>query len=300
MPNGEVWLIANPSAGGGRGTRHASVAARDLHDARIAFRLLQPASAEASTAAAAQAAAAGASAVVACGGDGTVHAVIQALAGTDVPLGIIPGGSGDDIARDLGFPVGDPDAAAAHLVASLRRQSPRTVDLGSARTADGSDSYFLGVLSSGFDSAVNERANRMTRLRGQRYNVAILLELASFRAVSYDVSIDGRRIRDQGMLVAVGNGASYGGGMRVCPTAVPDDGSFDVTWLGAVSKLTFLRVFPSVFKGQHVRHPSVRTYSGRALTIDAPGHVVYADGERIGPLPVEIRMHPGVLRVLAC
>jgi diacylglycerol kinase (ATP) len=295
-----VWLIANPQAGGGRGSRHASIATRALHDAQIHCRLLHPASAEASAAVAAEAVAAGASAVVACGGDGTVHAVIQSLANTHVPLGIVPGGSGDDIAMGLGFPVGDPEAAAAHLVTSLQQGSPRTVDLGSVRAADGTDRYFLGVLSSGFDSAVNERANSMTRLGGQRYNVAILLELASFRAVSYDVRVDEERIQDLGMLVAVGNGSSYGGGMQVCPSAVPDDGILEVTWLGAVSKLTFLRVFPSVFKGQHVRHPSVRTYSGRRLTLDAPGQVAYADGERIGPLPVSIEIRPGALRVLAC
>jgi diacylglycerol kinase (ATP) len=86
--------------------------------------------------------------------------------------------------------------------------------------------------------------------------------------------------------------------MQICPAAVPDDGTFDVTWLGAVSTLTFLRVFPKVFKGTHVQHPSVRTYTGQAITIDAPGQVAYADGERIGPLPVAIQMQSHALHVL--
>ncbi len=299
MAAGEVWLIANPTAGGGRGSRHASVATRALHDAQIPCRLLHPASAAATTTTAREAVASGARAVVACGGDGTVHAVIQSLAGTDVPLGIIAGGSGDDISSVLGFPSGDPERAADHLIACLAVGSTRPVDLGEATAGDGTRQYFLGVLSSGFDSAVNERANRMTRLGGQRYNAAIARELASFRPIGYVVDIDGLRIEDSGMLVAVGNGSDYGGGMRVCPSAAVDDGLLDVTWLGAVSTLTFLRVFPKVFSGAHVRHPSVRTYRGQRLRIEAAGQVAYADGERIGPLPVVIEVRPGVLRVLS-
>jgi diacylglycerol kinase (ATP) len=293
-----VWLISNPVAGGGRGSRNASIATKALHEARIHCRLLHPASTESSAAAAADAVAAGASAVIACGGDGTVHTILQELVHTQVPLGVMAGGSGDDIAACLGFPVSNPEAAAAYLVACLLEGSTRQVDLGRARTADGTDRYFLGVLSSGFDSAVNERANTMTRLGGQRYNAAIVRELASFRPLDYDVTIDGERMTEQGMLVAVGNGPSYGGGMQICPAAVPDDGTFDVTWLGAVSTLTFLRVFPKVFKGTHVQHPSVRTYTGQAITIDAPGQVAYADGERIGPLPVAIQMQSHALHVL--
>jgi diacylglycerol kinase (ATP) len=167
-------------------------------------------------------------------------------------------------------------------------------------TADGRADYFLGVLSTGFDSSVNERANAMSRLGGQRYNVAIVRELASFRPVDYLVEIDGTSLKGLGMLVSVGNTTSYGGGMRVCPDAIPDDGLLDVTWLGAVSTVTFLRVFPSVFKGEHVKHPAVTTYRGAHLTIAAAGQIAYADGERIGPLPIEVSVLPAALRVLIC
>jgi diacylglycerol kinase (ATP) len=296
---GDVWLIANPQAGGGRGSRHASVAAKALHDAQIPCRLVHPSSTSDTTRSAAEAVAAGARAVVACGGDGTVHAALQALVGTPVPLGIVAGGSGDDIAAGLGYPTGDADRIAAFLVRSLDTDALRTVDVGEARTLDGTRRYFLGVLSTGFDSSVNERANAMTRLGGQRYNIAIVRELASFRPLSYRVDIDGESISGLGMLVSVGNGPRYGGGMRICPDARPDDGLLDVTWLGAVSKTTFLRVFPSVFKGTHIHHPAVRTYRGRAMTIAAAGQMAYADGERIGPLPVEIDVRPATLRVLS-
>lgn len=299
MP-GEVWLIANPQAGGGRGARHASVVARVLQQAGVPCRLVQPSSAGDSTAAALGAVHADARAVIACGGDGTVHAVLQAMVGSRVPLGMVAGGSGDDIAAGLGFPTHDAAAIAAGLLASLATGQERLLDVGVARADDGVERFFLGVLSTGFDSSVNERANAMRRLAGHRYNIAIARELASFRALDYDVLIDGVRERAPGMLVSVGNGSRYGGGMRICPDALPDDGLLDVTWLGAVSKPTFLRVFPSVFRGTHVEHPAVRTFRGRSLRIAAPGQIAYADGERIGPLPVEIEIRPGALRVLPC
>jgi diacylglycerol kinase (ATP) len=296
---GEVWLIANPRAGGGRGSRHASVATKALHDAQIPCRLLHPSSAADTTRAAQEAVAAGAAAVVACGGDGTVHAVLQGVFGSEVPLGIVAGGSGDDVAADLGFVTSTPEAIAAHLVAAIRSGVERRVDVAVATTADGTRRCFLGVMSTGFDSSVNERANAMSRLGGQRYNVAIVRELASFRPAQYEVEIDDARLSGPGMLVSVGNGSRYGGGMRVCPGARTDDGLLDITWLGAVSKATFLRVFPSVFSGRHVTHPAVTTHQGRTLRIAAAGQVAWADGERIGPLPVEVEVRPAALRVLS-
>jgi diacylglycerol kinase (ATP) len=296
----DVWLIANPLAGDGRGARHASVVARTLQQAGVPCRLVQPSSAADSTAAASTAIRAGARAVVACGGDGTVNAVLQAMVGSPVPMGMVAGGSGDDIAAGLGYPTHGAETIAAAFVESLTRGDHRLLDVGFARSDDGVERHFLGVLSTGFDSSVNERANSMRRLAGHRYNVAIIRELASFRALDYEVVIDGVRESAPGMLVSVGNGSRYGGGMRVCPDALPDDGLLDVTWLGAVSKPTFLRVFPSVFRGTHVEHPAVRTFRGRTLRIAADGQIAYADGERIGPLPVDIEVRPGALRVLPC
>jgi diacylglycerol kinase (ATP) len=110
--------------------------------------------------------------------------------------------------------------------------------------------------------------------------------------------IDGQRIQADGMLVAVGNGHRYGGGMLVCPDAVTHDGLLDVTWLGAVSTPTFLRALPSVYSGEHVKHEFVTTHRGSVLTLAADGQIAYADGERIGPLPISVESLPAVLRVL--
>ncbi len=124
----------------------------------------------------------------------------------------------------------------------------------------------------------------MSRLGGQRYNVAIVRELASFRPFAYDVVIDGERSRAAACWCPSATVRSYGGGMRVCPDARLDDGLLDVTWLGAVSKVTFLRVLPQRLQRHARAHPSVtHVLAARSITIDAPGQIAYADGERIGP-----------------
>ena len=115
----------------------------------------------------------------------------------------------------------------------------------------------------------------------------------------YRAELDDREVGGTAMLVAVGNGASYGGGMLVCPDAQPDDGLLDVTWLGGVPTRTFLRVFPSVFTGRHVDSPYVATGRARRIVLDAPGQFAYADGERVGALPIEVHAVPGALRVVA-
>ena len=242
-------------------------------------------------------------AVVSVGGDGTVHLCLQAVAGTDVPLGIIAGGTGNDNATMHGS-TSDADRSATMLAEALVRGRVRSIDAGHAVSADGISRWFLGVLSSGFDSMVNERANRMSFPTGQsRYVAAILAELRVFKAVPYVMVLDEgtpNELREEkrGMLVAVGNGWQYGGGMKVCPGAKFDDGLLSVTFLDELPTPTFLRVFPRVFKGTHVERPEVHEHTAASVRLDAPGQIAYADGERIGPLPVEITIAPGAVRIL--
>lgn len=290
-----LTLVANPSSGRGRvgrmlpemrsvlaeqGLEARIVVSQDADDLRRHVRSVREAGDER---------------VIVCGGDGTLHLAAQELAGGDTALGIVPAGTGDDNARTLGIPRGDV-AAATRLAAT----GPVTrIDLGHVVVADGTERVFLGVLSSGFDSLVNERANVMTWPNGNaRYVVAILGELRTFRPVPYRASLDGRPVQGEAMLVAVGNGISYGGGMRVCPDAAPDDGLLDVTWLHGVGKATFLRVFPQVFSGSHVRSPYVSTTRAASIELDAPGQLAYADGERVGPLPALITVQRGALPVV--
>lgn len=290
-----VALLVNPTSGRGRGGRLAPVAARRLLERGVDVTVHVGASPADMERLAREAVADGVDAVVACGGDGTVNLVLQAVAGTQTPLGMVPVGTGDDNARTMGIPLEDP-AAAADVVAD---GFVRTVDAATVESADGTRRWFVGVLSSGFDSNVNERANRISWPKGQaRYVVSILGELRTFTPVDYRVVLDDEELVGRGMLVSVGNGISYGGGMKVCPGAVVDDGLLDLTWLHEVGKGTFLKVFPRVFKGTHVEHPSVTTHRGRRVRIEADGQIAYADGERIGPLPIDVEVHPGALRVL--
>lgn len=287
----QVALLVNPTSGRGRGARLLAPVAARLRDAGVgvdvvvgrdadeAFDLLRDRVAE------------GLDAVVAVGGDGLVNIALQVIGGTDVPLGIVPAGSGNDIARALGLPLDRPEAAVDHVAAGR----PRTVDLGRA-----SGRWFAGVLGSGFDSMVNERANRMTWPGGRgRYNLAIVAELRTFRAVPFVLDLDGDRWETAAMLVAVGNGSSYGGGMRVCPDARLDDGELDVTVVGPITKPEFVRVFPTVYRGTHVDHPAVTVRRARTVTLTAEGVTAYADGERVAVLPVTCEAVPAALRVFA-
>jgi len=285
-----IALLVNPASGKGRGKRAGTQAASRLRAQGLTVDVLVGADVTEAAELARGAVLVGYDSVVAVGGDGMLNVVLQAVAGTGVPLGLVPAGSGNDFARQLGLDPHDAVAAADVVAAGHLR----TID-----AARAGDHWYAGVLSSGFDSNVNQRANAMTWPRGPaRYNVAILAELRVFTAVPFTVEVDGDVVDSDAMLVAVGNGTSYGGGMKVCPGAVIDDGLLSVTVLGKVSKVEFLRVFPRVYSGTHVDHPAVSVRSGATVRLAAPGVVAYADGEYVSALPVQISAVPGALTVL--
>jgi diacylglycerol kinase (ATP) len=237
-------------------------------------------------------------ALVVVGGDGMVNLGVNLLAGRRVPLGIVPAGTGNDMARTLGIPYESAEAAIRALGAALGRE-PRTIDAAKARW-DGGERWFACALSAGFDAIVNERANLMRHPKGpSRYTLAILAELIRLRPIDYRLILDGRVIQTQGSLVSVGNGISLGGGMRITPDALLDDGLLDVMIVQPLSRARFLRLFPKVFSGTHTGLPVVRMERARRIRIEADGIVVYGDGERFGPAPVDIELVPGALRVLA-
>ena len=286
-----VALLVNPTSGKGRGARAGTEAAGRLREHGAQVDVIVGENGADASELAARAVARGYDALVAVGGDGMVHLVLQAVAGTGTPLGIVAAGSGNDFARLLGI-AAHAYAAAADVVAAGK---VRTVDAGRV-----GDRWFAGVLSSGFDSNVNERANRMRWPRGaMRYNVAIVAELRVFHAVPFRIRLDGMLLEREAMLVAVGNGTSYGGGMQVAPGALVDDGLLSVTVLGKLGKVEFLRVFPTVYKGTHVNHPAVSVHTARTVELEAPGVVAYADGEYVGPLPCTVTCVPGAFQVLA-
>jgi diacylglycerol kinase (ATP) len=295
---GPVAVLANSTAGRGR---HRGLLPRLLEGLATSGRPVEvltastPAEAEAACHAAV---AGGAGALVAVGGDGTVHRALQAVAGTSVPFGPVPAGTGNDFAVDTGFPA-DPLRAVAVIVEALRAGRTRTVDLARMSGADGVDRWYGAVLAAGFDAIVNERANRMRWPRGpRRYDLAILVELARLRPRRYTLRLDGVLHELDAVLVAVGNCPTYGGGMRICPDADPTDGLLDVVVGGRIDRRSLIRVKPRIYQGTHVTHPLVTSYRARTVELSAEGITTYADGERGLDLPVTITAVPGALRLL--
>ena len=291
-----IGLIINPTSGKNTGARIGAQAATLL--AAHGHHVIDLSAMDAKHARARATAAIAAGEIdrlVVAGGDGMVNLGANLCAETGIPLGIIAAGTGNDIARELGLPVRD----AVEAVARIESGARRTIDLARTIRPDGSSAWFAGVLAAGFDAVVNERANHWRWPKGQmRYNLAILRELPIFRAIPYVLVLDGVRHETEAMLVAVGNGPSYGGGMRVVPSAEFDDGLLDVLVLSKIAIPEFLRVFPQVFKGGHVNHPAVTIHRARSVRLEATGIVGYADGERFAPLPMDCDVVPGALTVL--
>ncbi|MYW02420.1 diacylglycerol kinase [Streptomyces sp. SID3343] len=286
----EIAVFVNPTAGRGRGLKAASVAADLLRARGLTPHQVSAPGAEEGIARLRAVVRKGVHAVVAVGGDGTVAAALQAVAGTSTPLGVIPIGSGNDFARALDLPLGDV-VAATHVVADLH---PRDVDLGRV-----GERWFGTILCSGFDSRVNERANRMTWAGGRtRYNAALVGELGALAPVPYELELDGKPFDVGATLIAVGNSRSYGGGMRMCPDADLSDGLFDVTVVAECGRAELLRVLPKVYSGRHVSHPKVSVHRAATVSLTARGLSAWADGERLGALPITADCVPAAVRVL--
>jgi diacylglycerol kinase (ATP) len=297
-PTDQVAVLANPTANRGRQRGLLPVVVNRLRAAGCAVRVLEAPGRDAALAAARDAADRGVAGLVAVGGDGTVHVGLQAVAGTAVPFGVVPAGTGNDFAADVGLPV-EPLAAADSVAAALAAGRVRAVDLARVTAQDGASFWYGGVLAAGFDTLVNERANRMTFPRGpRRYDLAIVLELLRLRTREYTITLDGEIHRDPAVLVAVGNTQAYGGRMRICPDADPTDGLLDVVVGGAMSRATLMRIKPRLYSGTHVNPPLVRQFRARTVGVAADGITTYADGERALPLPVTITAEPAALTLL--
>ena len=235
-------------------------------------------------------------ALVVVGGDGVIALALQSLAGTGIPLGIVPAGTGNDHAREYRLPTGDPAAAVDVIAAGVTA----TVDLGLIKGSDGSKTWFGTIAATGFDSLVSDRVNRMRWPHGRmRYNVAMVAELSRLRLLPFRMVLDGEReIRADLTLAAFGNTRTYGGGMRICPNADHSDGLLDITMVKSGSRMKLIRLFPTVFKGTHVDLDEVTTDRARTILVESPGINAYADGDYVCPLPAEISAVPGALTIL--
>jgi diacylglycerol kinase (ATP) len=286
-----IALVVNPTSGRGLGARVAPQVRARLESAGLTVDEYATTCAEDVGRISAEVIASGADGVALVGGDGTIHLGAQVLAMSGMPFGVIPAGTGNDFARGIGVPLKDPLGAADLIV----KGDTRAVDLAVAR-----DRYITTVVAGGFDSLVNKRANEMNWPKGNsRYTVATLAELRTFKPLSYVVTVDGEVIETDAMLVAVGTGPTYGGGLQICAGAEIDDGLLDITIIKPVSRLTLLQLFPKLSKGTHVGHPQVHALRGSSVRLESVGVTAYADGEILGALPVDIGIAPGALTVFA-
>ena len=280
-----MWLVVvNPKAGQGAAASLATQVVGFLASREISYRMISPNSAAETKSLVRESLQSGqANRLLSVGGDGLFHLLLQLAVEFRVPLAIAPGGTGNDFYRTLGWFNYDLIEYLEHLVST----EPTFVDVG---VADGE--YFGAVLSSGFDSVVNERANKMKWPKGPaKYNVAIALEFPKFNAIEFKIFADEKVLEVEAMLIAIGNGNSYGGGMRVCPNADLHDGLLDIMILHPVSKLEFIKVFPTVYQGTHIEHPQVEVIRAKEVRIESAA-IAYADGERIGQLPVQVESLP--------
>jgi lipid kinase, YegS/Rv2252/BmrU family len=290
-----IGLIINPTADKGRGAALGFGVATRLRAEGHEVIDLSDETASGARERALAGIASGLDVLAVTGGDGTVNLGVNLCAGTETVLAIVAAGTGNDIARALHLPLRDASGAAKVIASG----TVRTIDAGRHIDANGVSHWFVGVLGAGFDSVVNERANTWGWPKGRmRYNLAIARELPVFKPIPYVIEVDGVRHSTQAMLVAVGNGPSYGGGMLVCPDASFDDGMFDILVVHQISTIEFLKVFPKVFSGKHVGHPAVEILRGKDVRLEASGIVSYADGERFAPLPMTAQIVSAALNVL--
>jgi YegS/Rv2252/BmrU family lipid kinase len=283
-------LLVNPSSGGGRSKALLPRAEYELDKRHIVFRVEPTRSTEHAVDEALRAADLGEVPVV-MSGDGLIGAVGGALAGGDVPLGIVPGGRGNDLARVLGIPT-DPAGAVSVIAA----RHTRLIDVGEVN-----GKRFLGIASAGFDSECNRIANETKLIRGRLvYAYSVPRALAAWKPARFTLQIGEENLRFTGYSVAAANSRAFGGGMFLAPNASLDDGEFDIVLIGEVGKLRYLSNLPKVFKGTHVDNEEVRVLRARSLELSASRpFAVYADGEHITDLPASLRVLPRALSVLA-
>jgi YegS/Rv2252/BmrU family lipid kinase len=283
-------LLVNPASAHGRTLKLLPVIEQELDERRIPFRVERTRGLEDGIERALQAVEADEVPVV-ISGDGLVGAIGGAMAGSETPLGIIPGGRGNDLARVLGIP-DDPLAAVAVLAAGESRR----IDVGEAN-----GKHFLGIVSVGFDSECNRLANEVTIIRSNLvYVYSLFRTLLTWKPARFTIRSESERIRTSGYSISVANNSTFGGGMRIAPEAELDDGLLDVVTVGEVGKLRFVANLRKVFNGTHVDDEQVRMFRASRVEITASRPFpVYADGEHLTELPVSVRILPHALSVLA-
>lgn len=305
-----IALVVNPAAAKGRAEALLPQVAGRLRDTGHPVEIFLSRSPDEAAELVERAASSGVDVLAVMGGDGMAHLGLNAVAehaaahpdGPPLALGLVPAGTGNDLARSLGL---DPDDIAT-ATAALAGGSTRAVDLLRVSRAPVSDTphdavgdrWVGSVLATGFDALVNARANRMRRPRGAaRYTVAALAELRTFRPLTYALVVDGVSRDLEAMLVAVGNTSTYGGGLRICPSADPYDGWLDLTIIHPVGRAKLLQLLPQMRSGRFASDPCVEQLRARTVQVAHGAGLAYGDGEELGTTPLTATSVPGAIQV---
>lgn len=229
--------------------------------------------------------------IVSVGGDGTLHEVVNGMVGGTQRLGIIPAGTGNDFARSLKIPFDIKDAMEV-----LIQERAMSIDIGRS-----GDKYFINFCSVGLDALIAEEANKIKRYFSSTYSyiIGVVKALGKFRSLRVELIIDDKKYDEEIMLVAVCNGGYYGGGMNIAPQAVVSDGQFDVCVVRKMPKLKLLFLFPTIFKGKHVKYDEVKIYRGENIQIFSKEEMyVNADGDIVNSRPVKFEMVHNKMEVI--
>ena len=231
--------------------------------------------------------------LIAVGGDGLMNLALQEAYRKDFTLYVHPSGTGNDFSRNNFYKLSDENS----ILDKFKRLESKFIDVAEVAIS-GKKRVFGQILSAGFDSYVNKRANTLKYFGGTvRYIAALFLELRSFKPIDYEIDLDGKLISRRAMMVVVANGSTYGGGMKVVPHASPNDGWLDVLIVNEISKLRFLLVFPRVYKGSHIGHPKIELFKCKSIGVKSISPV-YADGEYFGDGDFAVQLKPHAVRIL--
>ena len=293
----KILLVINPTSGGGKGNRVGNEVRELCNKLQLDFEYVLENSLESTlTNTSQQLANEKFDVLCAVGGDGLIHDLLPLLVKDQIPLLIFPAGTGNDFARTVHH-FGRTHQKILRSLKELPEIKSHDVDIGVVKSS-GESNPFVQIISTGFDSLVNERANNFRLIKGKfKYIVAVLLEIAKCKAIPFEISVDGVTTKVDAMLVCVANGSTYGGGMKIVPHAKNDDDLLELMYVAKVSALRLLFVFPRVFFGAHVNHPKVHFMSGKEIRLAAPT-IAYGDGERIGPLPIHAKLSEQKIRVV--
>jgi len=295
-----ILIVINPTSGGGKGSRVGQEVLSACAKSDLAVTVVQENSAEAALSLVNRFLTADRfDLLIAVGGDGLVHDLLPHLVGRETTFLVVPAGTGNDFARTIGH--------TSHFAHSLIQKisankevielATRAIDVGILESGQ-QKKFFVQIVSTGFDSKVNQRANAFKRLRGKiKYVAAVVLELFHSRSYPFSIDIDGVTTAVEAMLVCIANGSSYGGGMKIVPHAKNDDQQLEVMYVAKVSPIRLLFVFPRVFFGAHVNHPRVHFLTGKQITLTAPT-IAFGDGEPMGELPVTAYLSDQKLRIV--